>query len=114
MAGRLGRATLIGLPGNPVSAMVCGQVFVAPVVRRMLGLTEVAAPPQQARLGAPLDPNGPRAHYMRATVTDGVISAFEKQDSSLLTVLSQANALIIRPPGDPARKAGDMVPYLML
>ena len=114
MAGRLGRAALIGLPGNPVSAMVCGQVFVAPVVRRMLGLTEVAAPPQQARLGAPLDPNGPRAHYMRATVTDGVISAFEKQDSSLLTVLSQANALIIRPPGDPARKAGDMVPYLML
>lgn len=114
MAGRLGGAAMIGLPGNPVSAMVCGQVFVAPVVRRMLGLGDVQPPPTLARLGAPLDANGPRAHYMRAVLADGIVTPFKAQDSSLLSVLSQANALIVRPPGDPARTNGDKVACLAL
>lgn len=114
MAGRLGGAAMIGLPGNPVSAMVCGQVFVAPVVRRMLGLGDVQPPPTLARLGAPLDANGPRAHYMRAVLADGIVTPFKAQDSSLLSVLSQANALIVRPPGDPARTTGDKVACLAL
>ncbi len=114
MAGRLGRAAMIGLPGNPVSAMVCGHVFVAPVVRRMLGLGDVQAQPLRTRLGAALEPNGPRMHYMRAMVAENVVTPFDRQDSSLLSVLSQANALIVRPPGDPARDPGDMVPYLAL
>lgn len=114
MAGRLGGAAMIGLPGNPVSAMVCGQVFLAPVVRRMLGLGDVQPPPTLARLGAPLDANGPRAHYMRAVLADGIVTPFKAQDSSLLSVLSQANALIVRPPGDPARTTGDKVACLAL
>ena len=70
MAGRLGRSAVLGLPGNPVSALVCGRVFMVPMIRRMLGLDPrgrtVALP-----LAAPLGPNGPRRHYMRARRRDG-------------------------------------------
>ena len=114
MAGRMGQAAMIGLPGNPVSAMVCGHVFVAPVIRRMLGLTDVRLPLRTTPLAAPLGPNGPRAHYMRAVLADGAVTAFDRQDSSLLTVLAQANALIVRPPHDPAREIGADVSCLVL
>ena len=114
MAGRMGDAAMIGLPGNPVSAMVCGHVFVAPVIRKMLGLGDTRAAPLRATLAQPLGENGPRTHYMRAIVENGEVTAFDRQDSSLLTVLSQANALMIRPPADPARPAGDTVDYIPL
>ncbi|KMK67122.1 gephyrin-like molybdotransferase Glp [Puniceibacterium sp. IMCC21224] len=112
MAGRLGQSMLIGLPGNPVSAMVCGHVFVAPVVRAMLGLEQTFAPRRSAFLAEPLPTNGPREHYMRARIEDGKLRAFDRQDSALLSVLAQANALIVRPPNDPARAAGALVEYL--
>ena len=111
MAGKLSDAAMIGLPGNSVSAMVCGAVFVAPLLRKMMGL-----PPERPVLHAPLatalPQNGPRAHYMRATWRDGGLAAADSQDSSLLTVLARADALLIRPPNDPAREAGDMVDYM--
>ena len=70
---------------------------------------------QTATLAAPLTRNGPREHYMRATLTEqGQIEAFERQDSSLLSILAEANALLIRPPHDPARAVGDRVSYLQL
>ncbi len=50
MAGRLGGAAMIGLPGNPVSAMVCGKIFLAPALRALLGLGRAAAPRQRAVL----------------------------------------------------------------
>ncbi len=112
MAGRLGDAMMVGLPGNPVSAMVCGHVFLAPVIRAMLGLGMSPAPRQTARLGADLPANGPREHYMRAVVRDGVITAETRQDSALLTVLANANALLLRPAGDTSRQAGSVVSYL--
>ncbi|WP_424986793.1 gephyrin-like molybdotransferase Glp [Microbulbifer sp. S227A] len=114
MAGRLNGAAMVGLPGNPVSAMVCGHIFLVPMVRAMLGLGSDLPPLRQARLDAPLTRNGPREHYMRAIVSDGQVNAFDNQDSSLLTILSQANALLVRAPDDPAQKAGAMVNYLPL
>lgn len=114
MAGKLGDAMMIGLPGNPVSAMVCGTVFVMPVVRAMLGLGKHATPHQTASLKEDIPSNGPRAHYMRAAITDGKIAPFERQDSALLSVLAQANALLLRPPNDPARRAGDKVSFIPL
>lgn len=118
MAGRLGGVPMLGLPGNPVSAIVCGHLFLLPALRRMQGLQVVAPVVLHASLAAPLAANGPRAHYMRArlVVDAGVprITAFDRQDSALLTILSEANALLIRPVGDPARQVGDSVPYLVV
>ena len=114
MAGRLDAAALIALPGNPVSAMVCGHVFVAPVIRAMLGQRDVVAMPQPRPLAAALPANGPRQHYLRARTTDRGVAAFDTQDSSLLSVLSEADCLIVQPPGDPGRPAGASVPVLPL
>lgn len=112
MAGRMGAAAMVGLPGNPVSAMVCGQIFLLPMLQRMLGLPDTPPPLKTAPLAAPLGANGPRQHYMRARVENGQITAFGQQDSSLLTVLAEANALLIRPPHDPGRTAGEPVDYV--
>lgn len=114
MSGRLSDAMMIGLPGNPVSAMVCGHVFVAPVIRAMLGLPAGPSPHSQGRLLHNLPENGPRQHYMRAILHSDGIEVFERQDSSLLSVLGRANALVIRPVRDPARAAGDTVDYIPL
>ncbi|MEX3315188.1 gephyrin-like molybdotransferase Glp [Sulfitobacter sp. PS-8MA] len=108
MAGRLGSSAMIGLPGNPVSAMVCGTVFVLPMLRRLLGLNSVHDQSFEAPLGRDLGPNGPRAHYMRATLREGKVFPDDRQDSSLLSVLSTADALMVRPPHDPPRKAGEI------
>jgi molybdopterin molybdotransferase len=118
MAGRMGTTPMIGLPGNPVSAMVCGQLFVVPAVERMLGLPATARQPRRARLARAVEQNGPRAHYMMARASAGVegweIEAFGRQDSSLLSVLSEANALLIRPVGDTARDAHEMVEFIWI
>ena len=112
MAGRLKDSAMVGLPGNPVSAMVCGYLFLIPMVRRMLGITQVLSTFKTALLAAPITKNGPREHYMRAILDDSGIHACEDQDSSLLSVLAQANALLVRQPHDPARTTGDEVTYL--
>jgi molybdopterin molybdotransferase len=109
MAGRLAGVPMIGLPGNPVSAMVCGVVFLAPVVRKMLGLGEAPAPRQARPLAVDLPQNGPRAHYMRARLTADSVRPDARQDSSLLSVLATADVLMVRPPDDPALKSGEMV-----
>ncbi len=114
MAGRMGDAVMLGLPGNPVSAMVCGHLFLLPLLRAMMGLPKGPAPRAQALLGADVDGNGPREHYMRARLHGGTITPFDRQDSSLLSILSDANALLIRPIGDGPRKAGETVDYVPL
>ena len=115
MAGRLMGMPMIGLPGNPVSSMVCGHIFLRPAIRVLLGLPAGALPRTIATLGADVGPNGPREHYMRAVATDGgAVRVLERQDSSLLSVLSAADALVVRPPHDPARKAGESVEALRL
>lgn len=112
MAGRIDGAAMVGLPGNPVSAMVCGYLFLAPMIRRMLGIAQELEPFRTAQLAAPIDENGPREHYMRAVVDANGITACLDQDSSLLSVLAQANALLVRAPHDPAHAKGDEVSYL--
>lgn len=114
MAGRLGDAAMIGLPGNPVSALVCGHLFVIPAVRKMLGLGEAPAPRREGVLAVDVGPNGPREHYMRARLTEAGLAPFESQDSALLSILSDARALVVRPPQDGPRKAGEKVAYLPL
>ena len=114
MAGKMADSAMVGLPGNPVSAMVCGYLFILPMVRLMLGLPAQASPLKQATLAAGLDQNGSREHYMRAVIEDGKVTAFDNQDSALLTVLAHANALLVRAPDDPPRMAGETVDYLPL
>jgi len=114
MAGLMGKTMMLGLPGNPVSSLVCGTVFMLPALRAMLGLGCKPTPRFMARISAPLLANGPREHYMRARMENGQIFAYDKQDSSLLTVLSDANALLVRDPGDSALKSGDSVEYVPL
>lgn len=114
MAGEMGGSVMLGLPGNPVSSMVCGTIFMLPALRVMQGLAHKAAPRHKARLTRALPPGGPREHYMRAHVQDGEIFAYDKQDSSLLSVLSEANALLVRPVNDPARAVGVDVDHILL
>jgi len=114
MAGRMGKSVMIGLPGNPVSSMVCGHIFVRPAIRAMLGLEAAPAPHMAGRLAVTLTANGPREHYMRARITEDGLAPFDRQDSALLTVLAGADALVIRPPHDPARAAGETVAYIPL
>jgi molybdopterin molybdotransferase len=112
MVGRLGESILLGLPGNPVSSMVCGHIFMLPMLRAFQGLAKAAPERRTATLATSLGPNGPREHYMRARVSGGEITAFERQDSALLTVLAEANALLIRQIRDGARSVGDVVDYI--
>lgn len=114
MSGRLGTAMMIGLPGNPVSAMVCGHVFVAPVIRAMLGLGAAPAPRLIGVLAEGIAANGPREHYMRARLEADGLRVFGRQDSSLLSILGEANALVVRPVQDGPRGPGEAVDYLPL
>lgn len=118
MAGLFGEVPLVGLPGNPVSAIVCGHLFLKPAVDRMLGLSGEPARPLAARLAADLGRNGPRAHYMRARVEAGpdgwLCTPFPRQDSALLSVLADSNALLVRPPHDPDLGIGASVEFIWI
>ncbi len=118
MAGKFGDTPMLGLPGNPVSSMVCGQIFLIPAINAMLGLGKAALPREVASLGRDLSQNGPRSHFMRAelAVVDGVqtCTPFQRQDSSLLSVLSRANCLMVRDPLEPAKKAGASVEFIRI
>jgi len=114
MAGRIGDAAMIGLPGNPVSAMVCGHIFVAPVIRKMLGLGTHPAARETHKLAKDIRANGPREHYMRAHLGADGVTIFDRQDSALLTVLANANCLAVRPIDDPARQAGADIEIIRL
>lgn len=114
MAGTLGKSAMIGLPGNPVSSMVCGTIFMSPLIRAMLGLGRHPVPRQSAPLAQEIPANGPREHYMRATLNRNGIAPFDRQDSALLSVLTQANALLVRPIKDGPRRAGELVDYIAI
>lgn len=114
MAGVLGDMPLVGLPGNPVSAMVCGAIFILPMLRAMLGLGAHRARRLRGVLARDLPANGPREHYMRATLGDEGLTVADSQDSSLLTVLAGADALVVMPPDAPAQPKGSAVDYIPL
>lgn len=112
MAGRMHGAAMVGLPGNPVSSMVCAHIFLCPMIRAMQDLPKSSMPTMTAPLAAPIGANGPRQHYMRGTLAGGRITVADRQDSALLSVLASANVLVVRPPNDAARDAGDPVAFI--
>lgn len=119
MFGQLGEQRVLGLPGNPVSAMVCSRIFLIPMLEKMLGIVGPSTAQKTAILGADVEENGPRQHYMRATLEIGqdgalVVTPVRSQDSSLLSPLSQADCLIVRTADASAVGMGEMVPILPL
>ena len=113
MAGEIDGIPMVGLPGNPVSSMVCGHIFLRPMLNVMLGFEPSPLPREVGVLTQDVRRNGGREHYMRAKVElsdKGMqITPFERQDSSLLTILGQSNALLVRPPnGGPLNKGASV------
>lgn len=118
MFARSGRRRILGLPGNPVSALVCARIFLKPLIFALLGLPP-ADETVRARLGAPLPANDLRQDYLRALVSrsaDGVYVAtpFPVQDSSMQRALTEAGGLIVRPPYAPEAREGDQVDLMLL
>jgi len=118
MFGKRGNQRVIGLPGNPVSAMVCTRLFILPLIAKMTGDTR-SFEPVSAVLGAAMTPNDQRQDYVRATLARGdhgqlVATPFPRQDSSMQRVFANADCLIIRPPHAPAVDTGEPVQVLML
>ena len=113
--GKLGEACVIGLPGNPASAIVTGALFLQPLVRRLAG--DVKTPPvETGQLTAALGANGARESYLRGELlSDGIrIDPASNQDSSLLTPFAKANVLIRRLPNAAALGVGDEVEIVRL
>ena len=111
--GRLGDALVLGLPGNPVAAFVCGQLFLKPLLRALQGDPDADADRTEiVLLGSDLPANKSRRDYLRARLTwnsDGLIVATPQplQDSSLLTELARSQALIVREIGEAPSRVGD-------
>ncbi len=119
MFGRLAHSYVIGLPGNPVSSLICTRVFVVPLIRALLGQTAIDTRMERAVAGAAMAANGPRQHYMRAVSRpgdDGVlhVTPIASQDSSLLASLAKSDVLIVRPPNDRPVSVGQPVSVLRL
>ena len=109
---------VLGLPGNPASALVCAELFLRPLIMAWQG-ADAALPIETARLAAPLTKGGPREHWMRGALTvsaEGVLTAeaFPDQESSLVSVFARADCLIRRPIGAPPAAAGETVDILRL
>jgi molybdopterin molybdotransferase len=116
--GRLGQQRVLGVPGNPVAALICGLVFLVPMLHRLLGLREGAQCRLEAVLGEALEANGPREHYMRATSQwergERRVTALPAQDSSLMADFARADCLIVRAPDAPALPKGARVTIVPL
>jgi molybdopterin molybdotransferase len=111
MHGRLGAMDVLGLPGNPVSAFVCGVLFLVPLLRRLAGRSDVGPDIESAVLGCDLAENDERTDYLRAELASGpdgraVATPFSVQDSSMLAPLARAGCLVIREPYAPPAAAG--------
>lgn len=100
--GRLGAQRVLGLPGNPTSSLICGRIFLVPLIAALLGHDAKAMTQgEPAQLAEPLAANGPRVHYMRGVIRDPsaqppTVAALPSQDSSMLTPLAEADCLIVR------------------
>ena len=114
MAGTLGDAMVLGLPGNPVSAFVTATLFLKPLIDAMSGAASPLPATRTVPLGAMLPANGARADYVRVRLIDGVAHPLTGQDSSMVRALAMADALAIRPPHVPAANPGDSVEILDL
>jgi molybdopterin molybdotransferase len=102
MMSDLGAMRLLGLPGNPVASFVCATIFLGPLLRRLSGRIDWQWTTEPARLGATLRANDLRADFLRARLTrdgrDWVATPFPVQDSSMIRILAESDALIMREP----------------
>ncbi len=117
--GRMENMRVLGLPGNPVSCLVCGRVFLVPLLERLLQRTDSPNREITGVLAAGLEANGPRQNYIRAVTKPGadnrpLVSPISSQDSAHLTGLVAADVLIVRAPNAPALPAGAEVSVLPL
>lgn len=117
--GRLAATPVLGLPGNPVSAMVCGILFLLPALSRLSGLPAAPPPVSAALLGAPLKRNDHRADHLRAALSADpagriVVTPFPVQDSGMLRRLAVADALILREPHASALAEGSEIGIIRL
>jgi molybdopterin molybdotransferase len=118
MFGRLDGSRVLGLPGNPAAAFVCARLFLVPLIWRLLRRpVEASLTTHEARLGAAVEANGQRQHYMRAVSKPGPngllqVSPLPFQHSSLIAPLAQADCLLLRAPHAPPAAAG--APALVL
>ena len=115
-SGKLGSSTVIGLPGNPVSALVCTEIFIVPAINKFLKLNSNNHRTRYAKLSNIIPKNGSRTHYMRGQFDEdsNLIKVSCKQDSSLLSVLVKSNALVVREPYAEAIQEGRLVPIILL
>ena len=120
MFGKLGDTPMVGLPGNPVSALVCFVIYVKPALGKLLGLAhDDGVSPERARLAVDLGPNNFREDFIRARLSrndagEMVATPFSVQDSSMMATFAAADCLIRRAPDAPAAKAGEWSPIVPL
>jgi molybdopterin molybdotransferase len=119
MFGHLGAMHILGLPGNPVSSFACAKLFLAPMIRAMLGDPQAGADQSEpGLLGLDLPENDQRMDFLRATLTPTTAGAslvpFTIQDSSMISVMAAATALLIRDPFAAAAKAGSACRFIRL
>ena len=113
------RVPVLGLPGNPVSALVCSLLFLMPALLVLSGEPAAAPELERAILGADLAENDGRADHLRASLVPGpdggfVATPFPRQDSGMLRRLAACEALVVRAPHAPACAAGEPVEILRL
>jgi molybdopterin molybdotransferase len=114
MAGQLGQALVLGLPGNPVSAFVTAILFAQPLIAALSGAPEPLPQRHKAILGSALPAVTNRTDHIRAILTDGQATPIGMNDSAALRALARANALIVRPADRPAAQAGDEVDIIKI
>jgi molybdopterin molybdotransferase len=119
MFGKIGEKPVLGLPGNPVSTLVCAIVFLRPAMAALEGDADPVLAPELARLGSDMPANDGRQDYVRARLAhgpDGVLTAtpLPIQDSSMLSFLVAAGCLILRPAQAGPAAAGSNVPIIRL
>jgi molybdopterin molybdotransferase len=119
MFGRIGPVPVLGLPGNPVSALICALLFLVPALERLQGLPGAAPPSEPAVAAVGLAANDRRQDYLRARLTADAegrwhATPFRRQDSSMMSALAAADALIVRAPGAPAVPAGAAIRIIRL
>lgn len=117
--GHVGPMKVLGLPGNPVSSIVCSLLFLRPLLKTLLGADDPHLPEEDAVVGASIGANDQRQDYLRATLRQDrqgrvVATPLPLQDSSLLTTLANADALLIRPPFAPEAETGSMCRIIRL
>ena len=117
--GWLGTRPWVGLHGNPVSTMVTFDLFVRPMLRRMLGHTRLYRRPIPVTLEEPVAIAAPLTHFMRGIVSVGAGGAMTArltgpQGSGVLTSMARANALLVIPEDRPRVEAGETVNALLL